>query len=154
MQQQVDIQPQIPLKETHKLVRLKLRLQKVLDGHERAGAGHLDVAATALDAEHADLVARDGQVDLVPVALGDALPRDEHALVVERPRAVLVRAELGHAARPLELALVVVLLGEGKEEAFFAGGGLTVSFFACVLLRGRRGAYPFLFWSVAIACSM
>lgn len=62
-------------------MRLKLRLQQVLDGHQGAGTRHLDVAATTLETENADLVARDGDVDLAPVALGDTRPRDEHALV-------------------------------------------------------------------------
>lgn len=120
MQQQIDIQPQLPLKQVHELMRLKLRLQEVLDGHQRAGARHLDVAATALETEDADLVARDGDVDLAPVALGNARPRDQHALVGQGAGRVLEGAELGDAAGALELALVVVLLGEGEEETFLA----------------------------------
>lgn len=122
MQQQIHIQPQPPLEKRHELVRLKLRLQQVLDRHQRARARHLDVRAAALEREDADLVARDGQVDLAPVALGDPLPGDEDALVREGAGRVLVRAELGDAAGTEEVALVVVLFGEGEEETFFAGG--------------------------------
>lgn len=122
MQQQIHIQPQPPLEKRHELVRLKLRLQQVLDRHQRARARHLDVRAAALEREDADLVARDGQVDLAPVALGDPLPGDEDALVREGAGRVLVRAELGDAAGAEEVALVVVLFGEGEEETFFAGG--------------------------------
>lgn len=120
MQQQINIQPQLALKQVHELVRLKLRLQQVLDGHQRASSGHLDVAPAAFQRKDADLVARDGDVDLAPVALGNTRPRDKHALVTEGAGRVLEGAKLGHAAGALELALVVVLFGEGEEEALFA----------------------------------
>lgn len=81
------------------------------------------MAAAALKTENADLVTRDGDVDLTPVALGDARPRDQHALVREGAGRVLEGAELGDAAGALELALVVVLLGEGEKETFLAVGG-------------------------------
>lgn len=99
---------------------LELGLEEVLDGDEGAGARHLDVAPAALELEDTDLVARDGQVDVAPVAVGDALPGHHHALLRERPRAVLERPELGHPAGPLQLPLVVVLLREGEEEALLS----------------------------------
>lgn len=90
------------------------------------------MAAAALQTKNADLVARDGDVDLTPVALGDARPRDQHALVREGAGRVLEGAELGDAAGALELALVVVLLGEGEKETFLAiGGGLSKDLLAC-----------------------
>ena len=72
----------------------------------------------------ANLVARDGQVDLIPLRLWVACPRDEHALLRERARAVLEATELRHAAGASELALVVILLREGHEEALLALGPL------------------------------
>ena len=74
--------------------------------------------------EDANLVARDGQVDLVPALFGVAGPGDEHALFRQRARAVLEAAEFRDAAGAGQLALVVVLLGEGQQEALLALGPL------------------------------
>lgn len=122
MQQQVDVQFEVSLEEVHKLVRLELGLKQVFDGDLTARPGYLDMAARALDREHADLVARDGEIDLVQVPVDDPRPRHEDAPLGEGAGAVLVRPELRDAAAALELALVVVLFGEGEEEALFAAG--------------------------------
>jgi hypothetical protein len=148
VQQQVDVELEVALKEVHELVRLELGLQEVLDGDKGAGAGHLDVAAGALDGEDADLVAADGDVNLVVVC--DAGPGDEDALVGELAGRVLEAAEFGDAAAALELALVVVLAGEGEEEAFFAGQMLVCTFTS----QREEFAYPLFFCSVAMADSM
>lgn len=76
------------------------------------------MAAAPLDVEHAHLVARDGQVDVAPVAFRYALPRYDDALAEQRAHAVLVGAEFRHPAGSLEFSLVVVLFGEWKEMTF------------------------------------
>jgi len=74
MQQQINIQLQVPLKEIHELVRLKLSLQQILNGYQGASPGDLDVPSASLQTENSDLVARDGQIDLAPIPFGDAVP--------------------------------------------------------------------------------
>lgn len=78
------------------------------------------MATRALDDKYAHLVARDSEVDLAQIALRHSRPADKYALVGELACAVLVRSELGHPAATLELALVVVLLCEWKQEPFLA----------------------------------
>jgi hypothetical protein len=72
MQEKVDVKPQIALEEGHELMSLKLRLQEILDRHKSACARNLNVAAAALEGEDADLVARDSEVNLAPIALRHA----------------------------------------------------------------------------------
>lgn len=120
VQQQVDVELEVALKHIHKLVRLELSLQDVLNRDQRTGAGDLDVSAAALEVEHSDLVTADGQIDDAPIALGHSLPGDDNTSVGESPHAVLVRSKLGHAAGALQFALVVELFREWKEETFFA----------------------------------
>jgi len=72
MQQQIDVESQVALEKCHKLVCLELGLQEVLDRHKSTGARDLDVAAATLEGENADLVARDGQIDLSPIAFRHA----------------------------------------------------------------------------------
>jgi hypothetical protein len=121
MQQQINVESQVALEECHKLVCLELGLQEVLDRHKSTGARDLDVAAAALEGENADLVARDGQIDLSPIAFRHARPRYEDTFVEKSSSAVFVRAELGDSPASLELALVIVLFGEWKEKPFFPG---------------------------------
>ena len=90
MQQQVDIEPHVPLKQRHKLMSLELSLEQVLNGHQRTSTRNLDMTPASLEGKDADLVARDGEVDLAPFTLGNARPRDKYALVREGARAVLV----------------------------------------------------------------
>lgn len=120
MQEQVNVESETALEERHELVVVELGLEEVVEGHVRAGTGDLDAAHAALDEEDADLVRRDGQVDLVVLFLRVALVGDQDALVGQRPGRVFERAEFRHPAGPLQLAFVVVLFGEGDEEAFFA----------------------------------
>lgn len=44
MQQKIHVQLEVPLEQRHELVALKLRLQKIINGDQSAGAGDLDVA--------------------------------------------------------------------------------------------------------------
>lgn len=112
------------------------------------------MAPRALDREHADLVAGYGEVDLVPVPICRARPVDQNALVHELTRAVLVRAEFGHPPAALELALVVVLPGEGQEELLFS----VFIELANIDMNHDSGSnaitYPLFFCNVAMACSM
>jgi hypothetical protein len=78
------------------------------------------VAARPFDGKNADLVARDSEVDLVPISLGDTGPRDDDALFGKGADTVLVGPELGDATGAFEFALVIVLLGEGEEELLFS----------------------------------
>lgn len=126
MQQEIDVEFEVALKEVHKLMRLKLRLQQIFDIDDSAGAGHLNVPTGALNDKHTDLVAGNGHVDLVIVR--HALPCHEHALVRESARAVHVAAKLGHLAAAFQLALVVVLLGKWHQESLFPKVELVVGF--------------------------
>ena len=90
MEQEVDVEAEAALEEGDELVSLELGLEEVLDGDGAAGAGHLDVAAAALELEHAHLVAGDGQVDATPVAVRDSLPRYYHPLLRQLPHTVLI----------------------------------------------------------------
>lgn len=126
MKQKIHVQLEIALEQCHELVALKLRLQKVINGNQSAGAGDLDMAARSLNREYADLVARDGQVDLVPVAVRGAAPADQRPLIHELASTVFVTAEFGHTPAALKLALVVVLAGKGKEELFLSVVGIII----------------------------
>jgi hypothetical protein len=85
---------------------------------------------------------------------------DEDAFVEEAAGTVLVGAEFGASPGPLEFAFVVVLFGEGEEEAFFPLCQLASAVHSKDPERGmerkmrREEAYPFLFCSVIIACSI
>lgn len=70
---------------------------------------------------------------MAPFALGGALPGDDDSLVREGAETVFVGAKFGDAAGTFEFALVVVLFGEGEEEAFFAGWMLVLTFFFSLL---------------------
>lgn len=136
MQEQININPRHALrlrgtavaallrtpfaKEIHKLVVVKLRLQQTVERHLCECARNHHAALRALDLEHANGVGGDGHVEAVPLALVVSGPGDEDALFGEVARAVLEGAESVFAARPLELAHVVVLAGEGEEELFLA----------------------------------
>ena len=121
MQEQIHIDPDPAVREELEELRVvELGLEQVVERDVRAGAGHGDGPVAALDAEDAHLVAREGEVDLVPLALGVALPGHEDAAVGQVLGRVFEGAELGHPAGPLQFALVVPLLGEGHQEAFFA----------------------------------
>lgn len=124
MQQKIYVQLEVALEQRHELVALKLRLQKVINGNQSAGAGDLDMATRSLNREHADLVARDGQVDLVPVAVRGAAPADERSLIHELASTVFVASEFRHTPAALKLALVIILAGKGKEELFLSVVGI------------------------------
>ena len=120
MQEQINIHLQRTRKEFQKLRAVILRLEQIIQRHLGAGPGHGNAAVAALDAENTDLVARQREIELSPLALVVALPIDEDAAVREVLGRVFEGAELGHAAGALEFAFVVPLLGEGHEEAFLA----------------------------------
>ena len=103
-----------------KLRIVELRLQQIVERDLGARPGDTDRTVGALDAEDAHLVARDGEIDLVPRALRVACPGDEDAAIGQVLGGVFEGAELGDAARAGEFAFVVPLLGEGHEEAFLA----------------------------------
>lgn len=122
MQEEVHIHPDLaaPAEELQELRVVELRLQQVVQRHAGARAGDGDRPVAALELEDADLVARDGEVDVRPLPLRVALPRGQDAAVRQLLGRVLEGAEAGHAAGALQLSLVVPLLGEGHEEALLA----------------------------------
>lgn len=108
-------------------MRLELSLQNVFNRDECAGTGDLDVTTAALEVKDANLIATYSQIDHTPVTFGHTLPGDNDTSVGKRAHAVLVRTKLGDPARALQLALMVELLGKGKEETFFAVASKLVS---------------------------
>ena len=121
MQEKVDIHPYSPtIEKLHHLRIIELGLQKIIERDLRRGARHGDGPIAALEDEDADLVAGDGEVDVLELAVGVAGPGEEDAAVGQLLGGVLEGAEFGDAARAGEFALVVPLLGEGHEEAFLA----------------------------------
>lgn len=56
MQQQVYIQLHVALKQMHILSSLKLCLKQVFDAHQSTSSRHLDMATSAFNCKHADLV--------------------------------------------------------------------------------------------------
>lgn len=121
MQEQVNVQPQATLEQIHELMVIELSLQQIIHRYLCTRSRNDNGASRALEFEYADFVTRDGQVDLIPFRTIVATPRYKHALVGKCARTVLVGSEFGRAARTLQLTFVVVLLGKGQEEAFFAG---------------------------------
>lgn len=120
MQEKVDIQPQLPLKNIHIRARGKLCFQYRFQGDLGAGPRDLYAAHAALDGKHANLVAGQSDVDLVPLPIRVALPRNQHPLVCERARRVFIRTKLWSSPTPFKLSLVVILLGKREEESLFA----------------------------------
>ncbi len=122
MQEQVDIHLHLAAaaEKLHELRVVELRLEQIVQGHLGAGAGHGDGPVAAVEREDADFVAADGEVDVLPLALRVAVPRDEDAPVAQFLGAVFEGAEFGDAAGAGQFAFVVPLLGEGHEEAFLA----------------------------------
>lgn len=122
MQEQIHIHLDLPAaaEELQELRVVELRLQQLIERHLRAGAGHGDGPVAALEGEDAHFVARDGEVDVRPLAFRVPAPLDQDAPVGEFLGRVLEGAEFGDAAGALQFALVVPLLGEGHEEAFLA----------------------------------
>jgi hypothetical protein len=78
------------------------------------------VSAATFEVKYADFVTADGQVDGTPITLRNALPGDDNTLVGKSAQTVFVGSELGDATRAFKFAFMVVLLGEWKEEPFFA----------------------------------
>lgn len=76
MQEKVNIKLQTPLKQVHILIIIELRTQTLLQRDLRTRARNLNTPHTALDKEHADFVARNSQVDLIPLFFCVALPGD------------------------------------------------------------------------------
>lgn len=119
MQEQVDIQLHLALEERHELMIVELSLEEVVEGNMRRRTGDLDGAHGALEEKDADGIRGDGQVDLVVLLLGISLVHHQHAFIGQAASGVFEGAEFGHPSCPLQFALVVVLLREGNEEAFF-----------------------------------
>lgn len=101
MQEQIDVESKTTLEQRHKLMIIELGLEKVVERHVRARTGDLNTTHAALDEEHADLVGRDGQVNLVVLFLGIALVGDQDAFVGQRSGRVFERAEFRHSSRAL-----------------------------------------------------
>ena len=122
MQEQVHIHFNLPStpKKLHELRIVELRLEQIIQRHLRAGAGHGNGTVAAFEREDADFVAADGEINVLPLAFGVAVPGDQDAAVGEFLGAVFERAEFGDAAGPGEFAFVVPLFGEGHQEAFLA----------------------------------
>lgn len=98
MQKQINIQPQLTLKQIQVLIIQKLRIEQIIHGDLRARTRDLNTAFAALDEEDADFVAGDGEVDFVPFAFWVGFPGDENAFVAEGARGVLEGAEFWFAA--------------------------------------------------------
>lgn len=122
MQEQIHIHPHLPFpaEKLQKLCVVELRLQEIIQRHLRARPRNGNRPITALERKDADLVARDGEIDMRELAFRVAAPGDEDAPVCEFLGRVFEGAEFGDAAGALEFALVVPLFGEGHEEAFLA----------------------------------
>lgn len=100
------------------------------------------MAARSFNREDADLVARDGQVDLVPVAVCRTAPADERPFVHELTRTVFIAAELGHTPAALKLALVIILAGEGKQEFLLSAAEVSKLLGLHVYARGYVDHLP------------
>lgn len=123
MQEQIHIHPDpLPLspKEIQKLRIVELRLQQIVQRHQRARPRDRYRPIAPLETKHTDLIRRNRKVEFLPIALGVPSPRDEDAPVGEVLSGVLEGAEFRDAAGAGEFALVVPLLGEGHEEALLA----------------------------------
>lgn len=123
MQEQIHIHLDFaaPAEELQKLRVVELRLQELVQRHPCARARDRDRPGAALEQEDANLVTRDGEVDVGPLALVRVtLPRRQDAAVRQLGGRVFKGAEARHAAGALELALVVPLLGEGHEKTLLA----------------------------------
>lgn len=79
VQQEIDIQLHVAFEQVHELPCFELRLEKVFDTHQSACAWHLDMASRAFNGEHANVITRYCDIDLVPVA--HARPRNKDTLV-------------------------------------------------------------------------
>lgn len=120
MQEQVHIDPHLPVEKVHVLCVVELRLQQVVQWHLGVGTGDHHVAAAAVNGEHSNFVAGDGQVHSIPLSLGVALPRHQDTAIGQGTSRVLVGAKLEHLARFLKLALVIPLLGEWHQESLLS----------------------------------
>ncbi len=120
MQKEVDIDSKRALEKVHELGIVELGLQQIVQRDLGIGARNHHVPAAPVDGEDADFIARDGQVDPIPLPLQVALPVHQDALVGQVACRVLVAAELEGAAAALQFAFVIPLFGEGHDESFFA----------------------------------
>lgn len=122
MQEQIHIHLDLTARaeKLQKLRVVELRLQQIIQRHLSARARYGNRPVAALEREDADFVARDGEIDVRPLAFGVAAPCDEDASVGEFLGGIFEGAELGNTAGALELAFVVPLFREGHEEAFLA----------------------------------
>lgn len=103
---------------------IELRLEETIEGHFGKGTGDHHGTLRTLNLKDTCLVAGNGNVEAVPLALVVARPRDEDALFGQVAGRVLEGAEAVLAPAVLELALVVVLAGKGQEELLLALLGL------------------------------
>lgn len=84
MQEQIHIHPDpLPLapKEVQKLRIVELRLQQIIQRHQRARPRNRYRPVAPLEAKYADLIRRDREVEFLPVPLGVPGPGDEDAPV-------------------------------------------------------------------------
>lgn len=99
MQEEIDIQLQGILEQVHVLIVIELRAQTSFQSDLGACSRNLNASHTAFDKEDANLIARNCNVDLVPLSLSVPLPRDKHGLVCESSSRVLAGAEFGLSTR-------------------------------------------------------
>ena len=115
VQKQVDVELDHALAKHHELIVMELHLQKtmsattlsllqnstqtylqkIIEQHVCRPPRNHHATVAGLDKEHANLVARDGKVDLVPTLLGKPVQLDQYTLVGEPARRVPVAAEGG-----------------------------------------------------------
>lgn len=81
MQEKIDVQPHITLKQVHILVIGELSCEQRVHWDLGTGARNLDASSTSLNEENANFVARYRKVDLVPVSIGCPFPRYQYTLI-------------------------------------------------------------------------
>lgn len=74
MKEQVNVKLQPALEQVHKLVIIELRAQAVFQWNLSAGAWYLNAAQAAFDKEYANLITRDGDIDLFVLLFRVARP--------------------------------------------------------------------------------
>lgn len=120
MQEKVDVHSKRAFEKVHELRIVELRLQQVIEWHLSIGTRDHHVSAAAIDGEHANLVAGNGQVDSIPLSLQVPFPMDQHALFGQVASRIFVTAKFEGAASALKLTFMVPLLGEGHDESLLA----------------------------------
>ena len=81
MQKQVNVNAQLTLEQVHKLRIVELRLQQIIERNLGIGPRNHHVPAASINHKHANLVARNSEINSIPLSLGVAFPVNENSLV-------------------------------------------------------------------------